>query len=154
MGFFVVTNHIIMIQRKQTIFLALVVILFVLLLFIPVYEIHPVTTIAGQVQGKMLFIPLLLIPMIFLALLAVITIFMYKNRPIQMRICRSGLIISLLTSTNAVVFPQFFIHGIPRETIGIAAGAYLLPVIVILFAVAAYFIKKDEDLVKAADRLR
>lgn len=143
-----------MIQRKQTIFLALVVILFVLLLFIPVYEIHPVTTLAGQVQGKMLFIPLLLIPIIFVTLLAIFTIFMYKNRPIQIRICRSGLIISLLMAVNAIIFPQFFIHGIARETIAPGIGAYLLPVNIILFALAAYFIKKDEDLVKAADRLR
>lgn len=143
-----------MIQRKQTIFLALVVILFIVLFFIPVYEINPVTTITGQAQGRMLFLPWLLIPMAFIALLAIITIFMYKNRPIQLRICRSGLLISLLTAVTAIVFPQFFIHDVPRETISPDIGAYLMPVNIVLFALAAYFIKKDEDLVKAADRLR
>lgn len=143
-----------MIQRKQTIFLALVVILFVTLFFLPVYDINPVTTITGEIGGKMLFIPLLLIPIAFITLLAIIAIFMYKNRPLQIRICRAGLIISLLMTVSAIIFPQFFVHGIPRETISVAAGAYLLPANIILFALAAYFIKKDEDLVKAADRLR
>jgi hypothetical protein len=143
-----------MIQRKQTIFLALAVILFVVLFFVPVYDIHPVTTITGEIAGKMLFIPLLLIPMAFIALLALIAIFMYKNRPLQIKICRAGLIISLLMTVNAIVFPQFFIHGLPKESISPTTGAYVLPLNIILFALAAYFIKKDEDLVKAADRLR
>ena len=143
-----------MIQRKQTIFLALVVVIFVVLLFVPVYHINPVTTIAGQAQSKIIFVPLLLIPVALTALVAIITIFLYKDRKRQLKVCRGGLVISLLVSSNAIVFPQFFIHGIPRETISVAAGAYLLPVMIILFALAAYFIKKDEDLVKAADRLR
>ncbi|CAN5918992.1 hypothetical protein BH11BAC7_BH11BAC7_12030 [soil metagenome] len=143
-----------MIQRKQTIFLTLVVIIFAVLLFIPVYKINSITTIAGQAQSKIIFLPFLLIPMALIALLAIIAIFMYKNRPLQIKICRTGLIISILTAVNAIIFPQFFIHGIPRETIEVTTGAYLLPVNIILFAIAAYFIKKDENLVKAADRLR
>jgi hypothetical protein len=143
-----------MIQRKQSIFLALVVILFVVLFFIPIYKLIPLNTNGEQLDGKMLSIPLLLIPMAFIALLATLAIFMYKNRPLQIKICRAGLIISLLMTVNAIIFPQFFIHGLPKETISVAAGAYLLPLNIILFALAAYFIKKDEDLVKAADRLR
>ena len=143
-----------MIQRKQSIFLALVVILFVVLFFLPVYTINPVTNIAGQASGKLLFIPLLLIPMGFIALLAIVAIFMYKNRPLQIRICRAGLIISLLMTVMAIIFPQFFVHGLPQGAISATAGAYLLPANIILFALAAFFIKKDEDLVKAADRLR
>jgi hypothetical protein len=143
-----------MIQRKQSIFLALVVILFAVLFFLPVYEINSGDPIAGEVSGHLIAVPLLLIPLAFIALLALLAIFMYKNRPLQIKICRAGLIISLLMTVNAIIFPQFFIHGLPRETISVAAGAYLLPVHIILFALAAYFIKKDEDLVKAADRLR
>lgn len=143
-----------MIQRKQSIFLALVVILFVVLLFLPFYNLLPLNTNGAQLDGKLLSIPLLLIPMALIALLAVLAIFMYKNRPQQIRICRGGLILSLLMTVNAIIFPQFFIHGVPRETISVAAGAYLLPLNIIFFALAAFFIKKDEDLVKAADRLR
>ncbi|MDQ3108446.1 MAG: DUF4293 domain-containing protein [Bacteroidota bacterium] len=143
-----------MIQRVQTVFLALVVVLFVALLFIPVYQVNPATQIDDQANGNLLHNPLLLLPIAFLTLLAVIAIFMYKNRPMQIKICRAGLIISLLTAVNAIIFPQFFLHGIPKENIMVTNGAYLLPVNIILFALAAYRIKKDEDLVKAADRLR
>jgi hypothetical protein len=154
MGFFVLTNDIIMIQRKQTIFLALVVVLFIVLFFVPVYQLNPVTAIDGQVKGKMLFLPFLFIPLACIALLALVAIFMYKNRPRQVRIARAGLILSLLISANAIIFPQFYLHGVPKDSIIVDTGAYLLPANIILFALAAYFIKKDEDLVKAADRLR
>jgi hypothetical protein len=143
-----------MIQRKQSVFLALVVLVFIALLFLPVYQLKTATTIDAGVSGRLLFIPLLFIPMACISLLAIIAIFLYKNRKRQIAICRAGLILSLLISVNAIVFPQFFIHGIDRSNLIVASGAYLLPVNIILFALAAFFIKKDDDLVKAADRLR
>ncbi|MCX6311554.1 MAG: DUF4293 family protein [Bacteroidetes bacterium] len=143
-----------MIQRKQSIFLALIVLVFILLLFMPIYEIKVTSNIDGQLSGKLLFIPLLLIPTACISLLALFTIFNYKNRPRQIVLCRIGLILSLLISVNAIVFPQFFIHGMIRDNLQVGNGAYLFPVNIVLFAFAAYFIKKDEDLVKAADRLR
>jgi hypothetical protein len=155
MGFFVKTNAIIMIQRIQTIFLVLVVVINVLVIFVfPVYQVNPATNLKAQVSGGAMFNPLLLIPLVCISLLAIIAIFMYNNRPRQLKICRGALIITLLVTVNAIIFPQFILHNVPRENILIGAGAYLLPVNVILFALAAYRIKKDEDLVKSADRLR
>ena len=143
-----------MIQRIQSIFLFLIVLVFIVLMFIPVYHITFTSSINAQASGNLLFIPLLFIPLACISLLALVAIFLYKNRARQMKICRLGLILSLLISVNAIVFPQFFIHGISRENLQVGNGAYLLPLNIVLFALATYFIKKDEDLVKAADRLR
>ncbi|HET6991791.1 MAG TPA: DUF4293 domain-containing protein [Bacteroidia bacterium] len=143
-----------MIQRIQSVFLALVVIVFVSLIFIPVYEVKQASIINAQISGKLLFIPLLFIPMACVSLLALIALFLYKNRKRQLTMCRIGLILSLLISVNAIVFPQFFVHGINRQNLVVGNGAYLLPLNIVLFALAAYFIKKDDNLVKAADRLR
>lgn len=154
MGFFVPINDRIMIQRIQTIFLLDVIIVFVLLMFLPVYQVTLATTAGTMVSGYLLFIPLLLIPMAIISLLALVTIFSYKNRPRQIKMCRIGLILSLLISVNAMIFPQFFVHGVNREYLQVASGAYLFPLNIVFFALAAFFIKKDENLVKAADRLR
>ena len=68
--------------------------------------------------------------------------------------CRIGVIVSMLISLDAMVFPQFFIHGIDKSILQFGVGSYLLPINIILFALAANFIKRDENLVRAADRLR
>lgn len=124
------------------------------MLFLPVYKVNVATDLNAQAVGKIIFIPLLLIPMACISILAFVAIFLYKNRTRQMKICKIGLALSILISANAIVFPQFFLHGISKENLQVANGAYLFPVNIILFALALYFIRKDEDLVKAADRLR
>lgn len=143
-----------MIQRIQSIFLLDVVIVLVVLMFLPVYEITLATSVDAMVSGYLLFIPLLLIPMAAVSLLAVVALFSYKNRPRQIKMCKIGMVISVLISVNAIIFPQFFVHGVKQEYLQIANGAYLLPLNIVFFAFAAYFIRKDENLVKAADRLR
>jgi hypothetical protein len=145
-----------MIQRVQSIFLALVTVLFILLFFIPVYKIAAITatTADAQLKGMMLYNPLLLVPMSFILIISLIAIFAYKNRKKQIGICRIGLILSMLVTINALVFPQFFVHGIAHENLAYGIGSYFFPADIILFALAARFIKKDDDLVRAADRLR
>jgi hypothetical protein len=146
-----------MIQRIQTIFLALVAGIFIALFFIPVYTYvitSPAATDLVAGKGFMLHNPLLLIPLACISLLALITIFGYKNRKRQINMCRAGVIISMLFSLNTMVFPRFFMHGIDKSVLQFATGSYLLPVNIILFALAANSIRKDENLVRAADRLR
>lgn len=88
------------------------------------------------------------------AILALVAVFFYKNRTRQVRLCRAGMIVSLMFFSHAVVFPQWFFHSIPVEHIVLGAGAWLLLLNPVFFFLAARFIKKDEELVRAADRLR
>jgi hypothetical protein len=149
-----------MIQRIQSVFLALVIGIYVALLFIPVYKIKTLTNVIKgspsilETNYRLSSIPLLSIAMACVSLVALIAIFSYKNRKRQIRICRIGAVISILISANALVFPQFYLHGVDHSVLLFGIGAYLLPVNIILFALAARFIKKDDDLVRAADRLR
>ncbi len=71
-----------------------------------------------------------------------------------MAMCRIGIVLSLLVTMDAMIFPQFFVHAMNGLVLQFAFGSYLLPLNIILFALAARYIKKDDDLVKAADRLR
>ena len=86
------------------------------------------------------------------ALLAVIAIFMFKNRKLQFVLNRLNMILNL-TLLGVFVFRSLNISGesdISEKGIGM-----LLPIISIVFLVLANrAIKKDEDLVKSVDRLR
>lgn len=152
-----------MIQRIQSIFLALVAVLSIVLFFVPMYQylvtpapvVNAISTSSPYIATLVLSsIPLLLIVLACISILAIITIFGYKNRKRQIKMCRIGVILSLLISLDAMVFPQFFIHGIDKSVLQFGIGSYLLPLNIILFALAAFFIQKDENLVRAADRLR
>lgn len=79
-------------------------------------------------------------------------IFLFKNRPLQIKISTLGIVISLL------ILGLQFIPG-PTGLTSIAEAsrpvAYLLPVIALLLGYAAiHFIRKDDKLVKSMDRLR
>lgn len=102
------------------------------------------------------FLPLfgmMLLEIIF----TLIIIFQYKKRNRQMMLGKANLLI--LTALIAAVF--FYADyaktfaGLPKETIVNYQFACLLPVLsIILNYLAIRAIKKDEDLVRAADRLR
>ncbi len=87
-------------------------------------------------------------------ILALVSIFMYKNRSLQMRLTIFAFIANLLAIVLGVVF---FIQASPAigdREVQDAAGMYL-PVATFLFTLLAYrFISKDEKLVKSMDRLR
>ena len=86
------------------------------------------------------------------ALLAVIAIFMYKNRKNQFVINRLNLILNLFL-LGFFVYRSLSLSGetaVSEKGIGM-----LIPVFSIVFlALANKAIKKDEDLVKSVDRLR
>lgn len=87
---------------------------------------------------------------IVMALLALISIFLYKNRPIQMRVALAGLVCSV-----GIIFLYY------RETRQFLSGqgtldltALVVMVIPFLFFLAIRGIYKDEHLVKSVNRLR
>ncbi len=87
-------------------------------------------------------------------LMAVIGIFLFRNRPLQLKVSLSALILNL----GGLVFGIFYLRQNISEqaakVIKDGLGMYL-PVAALLFIFLAYrFIKRDEKLVKSMDRLR
>src|SRR5574344_1844649 len=88
---------------------------------------------------------------IAIALLSLICLFLYKNRPRQMKICQ------LLLALN-LIWIFLLLYVIPEYTIGSEVtfnqwmSISFLPIIMTWFAYKS--IRKDEAKVKAADRLR
>lgn len=86
--------------------------------------------------------------------LALASIFLYKNRRLQMRLTIFAFIANLLAIVLGVIF---FIQASPAigdRNVHDAAGMYL-PIATFIFTLLAYrFISKDEKLVKSMDRLR
>ena len=125
-----------MIQRIQSVYLALAAILSIVVLFMPIYN---------DVKG--LDELLVAVPAVIVALLSVFAIFQFKDRMKQLKICKLDLLVS--TFTAAVVLLNFFESGDDFQ-IGI-----VLPVLANVFIVLAMSgIKADEKLVRESDRLR
>lgn len=151
-----------MIQRKQTLFLLAVAIIAILLFFIPFQSVNPegkrfpVDLLTGFKTPSItsnIFIPLIL--NVLVLLISIITIFLYKNRVLQYKLA------NLLGFLNVFIIGLFFLLSFifvrdeaSAEPVLFKIGAFL-PVLGIIFSfLAAHFIKKDEQLVRNADRIR
>lgn len=164
-----------MIQRVQTIYLALAFICMVLMLFFPVYSIHASTETDaievvfgayGLQDGNIAAgrFPVYLI-YIILALLTLTGIFLYKNRPRQLMITRINLILHIILTIGLYLFyyvGKSFVSEALTEAVGenaevqfsMEAGLYLLTATIPFLILAIRGIKRDEMLVKSLDRLR
>ena len=90
------------------------------------------------------------------ALLAVIAIFLYRNRPVQLRMTYLSTVCSILIPVVAILIylNDTKNSAVPADTIDDQIGAYL-PLLGIVFGIlAARYIRKDDKLVKSMDRLR
>jgi hypothetical protein len=94
------------------------------------------------------------IPILFLvsAILACIAIFMYNNRKLQFVIGRLTILVNLIL-LGLLIYVSLMLPGeaaVSKKGIGM-----FIPIFAVLLIVLANkAIKKDEDLVKSADRLR
>ncbi|MCJ7466876.1 MAG: DUF4293 domain-containing protein [Maribacter sp.] len=136
-----------MIQRIQTIFLLIVILLTGVLPFW--------VNLWSDAQGKEIYAQSeILVSAVFYlsALLAMITILSFKNRKNQFVLNRLNLIMNLFL-LGFFVYRSLNLSG---ETLVSEKGiGMLIPVFSIVFLVLANrAIKKDEDLVKSVDRLR
>ena len=160
-----------MLQRIQTIFLAIAFALHISLFFLPLItihgnktiqagsqvelKIHQIETISGpEKETKILYLTLIINSLILILL--VISIFMYKNRILQNQFCRflilldTGLIVAIVFAFDKIktIFPSL---TFPNDY----HFPLIFPVIAVLFVfLAARAIMKDEEKVRAADRLR
>ncbi len=147
-----------MIQRIQTVFLFLAALAFIALFQFP-FAVSDVAS-KGFLQDKVFNIfdnPILIALAGLGGLIALIAIFLFKNRPLQVRLTYLTIITGILLIVATVVL---FLNEsnsqqiIDKGQISDSIGLYM-PVLGLIFGfLAARFIKKDEKVVRSADRLR
>ncbi|MDD2564689.1 MAG: DUF4293 domain-containing protein [Salinivirgaceae bacterium] len=146
-----------MIQRIQTIFLLIALILGVVLCFIPAATISLVSTemtltIFGLNTAPQWYLILLYSPGL---LIIAVQIFMFKNRIKQIKMGRMGILIWFLWVGLFSLITWFvFLENIQYQNINFEYGAIFPLVIVFLIRMANRAIKKDENLVRSIDRIR
>lgn len=146
-----------MIQRIQSVYLFLVLALSVLIFFFPVYEYgdHVKRLLLDEFKpdtNLSLYIFPVLICNVIIGLIAFIALFLYKNRKLQIKICKINTFLSM------VLIASLFLY-VDRTSADSTSIAYktasIFPILMLLFSfLAKRAIQKDEDLVKSADRIR
>jgi glucose-6-phosphate-specific signal transduction histidine kinase len=143
-----------MIQRKQSLFLLVAALLNACLLVVPFYRWHEMISGSDVVHELRVndHYPSLIITIV-IVLLPVLAIFMFRSRSRQM-----GLSAAAMVST--IGFITMMLSRAGKEPSAAATGSTywigaVLPIISIVFIILAMLgIRKDEKLVRSADRLR
>lgn len=138
-----------MIQRQQTLWLILstaAAILSFLFPFVTGKGVHKGLETDMAIRGDSSF--LLLICTVASTALSAITIFLYKDRKMQLRLCGIGLLLSVALIALYIVE----MNQLTRSTLALFA---VLPFVVLAgYFMAFRLIRKDEKLVKSLDKLR
>jgi hypothetical protein len=162
-----------MIQRIQSVFLFVVVILGVVIFLFPIATFYsdtefikfflcsvrdqapdPFNEMSTASRVSNWIYPLALsILQVVIVLITLITIFKFKRRPLQIRLNYLNIFLTVL-----MIGGIFYFSTILEESIGTTAqygiGGVFPLVSIILFFLSNIFIKKDERLIRSADRLR
>ncbi len=151
-----------MIQRIQTVYLALAVILLVLCCCMPLACFEPNDMGFPSVMYSLVLldgdgaikgyspIPLFVISVITEVIL-VFAIMGYGNRRKQMSTCSIAIVTELLW---VIVYAVLCLHLKEDDGFGVKIAASFPVIAIILTAMARRQIKKDDDLVRSADRIR
>lgn len=162
-----------MIQRIQTIFLFTSGIIILLLFVFPIafYDggIEGVQTLQFSLLGikslvplspgeETIFHPLITMPLVafvcIIAILSLSIIFFFKNRKRQLKLIKVSILLTIILIVGIFIIYSRVITSqlVVNETFN--TGAFF-PLITLLFLVLAYRgVKKDDKLVRSADRLR
>ena len=156
-----------MIQRKQTIFLLLAALSLGALFFFPLaqfigdidsmvlYVYKLISLVPGQIPSFPAILVLLLAFLVVLMLLiSLVSIFLFKNRKLQMFLVKAGVIINLVLIAG---FFFYYVNELEKATgalVSYEAGTYLLLLPFVFFILAYRGILSDEKLIRSADRLR
>lgn len=157
-----------MIQRIQSVFLALIFVVGMLLFIAPIlsftsYEnsfvmnaYHTINSVDNTVVSKNIGIGAM---QGLVALLALVSVFLYKKRQLQIKLCKLNILMVAIQIAAIVLYidvaKETISPNAPNDVlIGIKYGA-IFPILSLIFLyLSIRFIKKDEDLVRSADRLR
>ncbi|MCB9359791.1 MAG: DUF4293 domain-containing protein [Flavobacteriales bacterium] len=157
-----------MIQRIQSLLLAIVVILSIVFSFLPIFEFvgYEATYVMNaykthladninEVISKNMGIGVL---QGLVMLVSIIVIFLFKKRQLQMKLLKLNLLLITLQIVAIVMYTDVVKEAIgsnPNDVImSLKIGAAIPVLCLVLVYVSIHFIKKDEALVRAADRLR
>ncbi|MBN2347208.1 MAG: DUF4293 domain-containing protein [Bacteroidales bacterium] len=155
-----------MIQRPQTIYLAIVTILMIFLLFIPIAELmlygddlakffsYGVVGMDTKNTGLLLSTIPISILIFIIIILSVVTIVFYKKRPRQLRLCVFNILLMI-----GLIIMIFFYYFTIKKDLGVIQHTFrfaiVIPPISIILAFQAFRgIRRDEFLVKSYERLR
>ncbi len=155
-----------MIQRIQTLYLFFIVIISIVLFFTPLIEfvnnesVFSLGILGLNFQNQQNIITISTLPLIIInsmvILLSIISIYSFKNRNLQLKICK----INLFLISSFLIFIVMYSNQI-EEKIGSTALntsfglGILLPVLsLILTYLAIRGIKKDQELLRSIDRIR
>jgi len=158
-----------MIQRIQTLYLVIAVIALSLIFAFPLAQffsetgayVFSATGLQNMVPGgEKLFNPMVFLPMpIIIAIVVLISIYaimQFKNRPFQMKLVNAAVLL-----TAALIAGIFFLYipMIEKKTAIIpdyskSFGVYVPLVALVFLVLATRAIKRDDKLVRSADRLR
>jgi hypothetical protein len=152
-----------MIQRIQSLYLLAVTVLMAVLCFVPVGEFAAPAGLynmtlsgvckAGDAGVAYSTLPLLLLAIV-VSLLSLVTIFLYKNRKLQIKITTVNLVLILLFYVASAVY-LFLINGFLQTAFSLAPVAAIIPFAAFISNVLAIrAIRADELLVRSLDRLR
>jgi len=141
-----------MIQRIQTLHLLFVVIFTLIALFLPPFIVYMSEGASEYHYSDLNYMDILIWAILALSLIAV---FLYKNRKLQLKLVKVAVIFTLAWVIWLAVEVLQILNSIPED-------AEFRPDVSILLSVLALFalllaikgIKKDERLVRSADRLR
>lgn len=158
-----------MLQRIQTLYLAIVALACVLLFFFPLaaffnelegnYKLFIYGIRSLDPEPRVVFSAFFTLPLVALVivsfLLTIITIVSYKKRWLQVRLCAFNVITNIVLIMVIFFFYAPHITGITKVDPEYNYFGMLLPLIALaMLILATRAIKKDEALVKSADRLR
>jgi uncharacterized membrane-anchored protein YitT (DUF2179 family) len=146
-----------MIQRIQSVYLLLVIIISALLFLIPLFRLENAESV---LTAQAISTSFSITTNSFLVILncttggiAFISVFLYKNRTAQVKACNVNMIIICVVIGLLFYTADTLTNGM-NQKIHYQAGTYL-PLLQLLFTfLAIRSIKKDEELVRSADRLR
>lgn len=147
------------IQRIQSVYLLIAVILMVIFAFFPAlsFQLGDKTVLYGALEsgraGLMHINPLLLTLIILISVLALIDIFQFKNLQRQMTVCFVDIIIGL-AMLIAICIQAFYVGN--RDGWTVTWQWYLLlPILSIVFLMLAHkSMSNDKKKLRDADRLR
>ena len=136
-----------MLQRIQTIYLLIVTAISAVLVFLlPLWQLES----GDSFFAKDSF--LLIVLFLGSAVLALLSIFMYKNRQLQFVLGRLNIILNFFL-LGFFVYQSLNLSG--ETSVSEKGIGMFLPIVsIVLLVFANKAIKKDEDLVKSVDRLR
>lgn len=141
-----------MIQRIQSVWLALAAVCGFAMAKVPLFS----ATLTDLSKRSFLATESLLAfaLIIGIAVMSVIAIFLFKNRPAQYKMAISGALLSALVIGLQVYSIEGFKKANPIQQGTYQWGGLLPIVMMVLLFMAAAAIRKDEKLIKSLDRLR